>query len=112
MEFGNGRYRKRMFGASTSQTSSIGAWTSRDKHLTNHYLRAAGLPVPESIVARSLYQALAAARTIGYPVAIKPLDLGEAAVAVEDPAYAWTWAGRGPQARDGEDGGPAVFSNS
>jgi len=38
----------------------------------------------------------------------KPLDLGEGGLAVEDPAYAWTWAGRGPDA----DGGPAVFSNS
>ncbi len=26
----------------------------------------------------------------------RPLDLGEAAVACEDPAYAWTWSGRGP----------------
>lgn len=34
-----------------------------------------------------------------------PLDLGEAGLASEDPAYAWTWAGRG-----GDD--PAVFSNS
>ncbi|MCW2866398.1 MAG: homogentisate 1,2-dioxygenase [Marmoricola sp.] len=25
-----------------------------------------------------------------------PLELGEAGLAVEDPAYAWTWAGRGP----------------
>jgi homogentisate 1,2-dioxygenase len=60
----------------------------------------------------------------------KPLDLGEAALAAEDPGYAWTWAGRGPgqgeagrgpgqgeagrgpgQGEDG-DGGPAVFSNS
>jgi homogentisate 1,2-dioxygenase len=24
-----------------------------------------------------------------------PLDLGEGGLAVEDPAYAWTWAGRG-----------------
>jgi homogentisate 1,2-dioxygenase len=39
----------------------------------------------------------------------RPLELGEAGVAVEDPAYAWTWAGRGPDA--GGDG-PAVFSNS
>ncbi|WP_134740109.1 homogentisate 1,2-dioxygenase domain-containing protein [Nocardioides sp. 503] len=42
-----------------------------------------------------------------------PLDLGEAALACEDPAYAWTWAGRSlGQGR--EDGGadPAVFSNS
>jgi homogentisate 1,2-dioxygenase len=43
----------------------------------------------------------------------KPLDLGEAGVAAEDPAYAWTWAGRGPSDGAGEgDGGPAVFSNS
>jgi homogentisate 1,2-dioxygenase len=41
----------------------------------------------------------------------RPLELGEAGLAVEDPAYAWTWAGRGPTG-DGDDGGPAVFSNS
>jgi homogentisate 1,2-dioxygenase len=26
----------------------------------------------------------------------RPLELGEAAEACEDPAYAWTWARRGP----------------
>ena len=36
-----------------------------------------------------------------------PLELGEGGLAVEDPAYAWSWAGRGP--RGGDD---AVFSNS
>ena len=46
-----------------------------------------------------------------------PLELGEGGVAAEDPAYAWTWAGRGPDADvssgdDGGDGGPAVYSNS
>jgi homogentisate 1,2-dioxygenase len=44
-----------------------------------------------------------------------PLELGEGGVAAEDPAYAWTWAGRGPDAgADDEngDGGPAVYSNS
>jgi homogentisate 1,2-dioxygenase len=38
----------------------------------------------------------------------RPLELGEAGLASEDPAYAWTWAGRGPTG----DGGPAVYSNS
>ena len=38
-----------------------------------------------------------------------PLDLGEAGLAAEDSAYAWTWAGR---ESTGEDGGPAVYSNS
>ena len=45
----------------------------------------------------------------------RPLELGEAGRAVEDPAYAWTWAGRGPSTDSdgGSDGdGPAVFSNS
>ncbi len=37
----------------------------------------------------------------------RPLELGEAGLAVEDPAYAWTWSGRGPEGDD-----PAVFSNS
>ncbi len=37
-----------------------------------------------------------------------PLELGEGGLAVEDPAYAWSWAGRGPDG--GED--PSVFSNS
>lgn len=42
-----------------------------------------------------------------------PLELGEGGAAVEDPAYTWTWAGRGPAADGGDgDGGPAVFSNS
>ena len=45
-----------------------------------------------------------------------PLDFGEAGLAAEDPAYAWTWAGRGPDASDDTgdtgDGGPAVYSNS
>jgi homogentisate 1,2-dioxygenase len=27
----------------------------------------------------------------------RPLELGEGALACEDPGYAWTWAGRGPQ---------------
>lgn len=40
-----------------------------------------------------------------------PLELGEGGLAAEDPAYAWTWAGRGPDAA-GDDGGPAVYSNS
>ena len=39
----------------------------------------------------------------------RPLELGEAGAAAEDPGYAWTWAGRGP---GHGDGGPAVYSNS
>ena len=42
----------------------------------------------------------------------RPLELGEAGLASEDPAYAWTWAGRGPASGETGDGGPALFSNS
>src|SRR3954470_20949918 len=46
----------------------------------------------------------------------QPLDLGEGGLAAEDPAYAWSWAGRhvGDPAHpdSGSDGGPAVYSNS
>jgi homogentisate 1,2-dioxygenase len=53
----------------------------------------------------------------------RPLELGEGGRTVEDPAYAWTWAARGPletgpdgpppgPGSDDTDDGPAVFSNS
>lgn len=45
----------------------------------------------------------------------KPLELGEGGLAAEDPAYAWTWAGRSmvePGETRPDDGGPAVYSNS
>jgi len=43
----------------------------------------------------------------------QPLDLGEGGLAAEDPAYAWSWAGRHTgEATTGQDGGPAVYSNS
>ncbi len=43
----------------------------------------------------------------------RPLELGEGGAACEDPAYAWTWAGRTTGGPDAEgDGGDAVFSNS
>src|SRR5206468_990404 len=40
---------------------------------------AAGLPVPEGAVARTLEQALAIAGSLGYPVVLKPVDHGASA---------------------------------
>jgi len=42
----------------------------------------------------------------------RPLELGEGGLEAEDPAYAWTWAGRTTSGDDDGDGGDAVFSNS
>lgn len=78
VELGDGCHRKRYFGGITSATPATSTMISRDKYLANCYLRAAGLPVPASRLARSLEQALAAARSIGYPVVLKPVDQGNA----------------------------------
>lgn len=74
IELGDGRYRQRLSGQVTSATPAISMEIARNKYLTNRYLRAAGLPVPESMTARSLASTLDAARTIGYPVVLKPID--------------------------------------
>jgi cyanophycin synthetase len=81
IELGNGAFRRRIYGSATSLTSAIAESICENKHLTNHYLRSAGLPVPDGTMARTIEQALAAAHEIGYPVAVKPVDAG-AAIAV------------------------------
>ena len=48
----------------------------RDKHAMRRRLREAGVPSPRSIMVRSLAQAREAADTIGYPVVLKPRNLG------------------------------------
>jgi glutathione synthase/RimK-type ligase-like ATP-grasp enzyme len=45
---------------------------TRDKSLTRTALAAAGVPQPESVLAGSVADALAAADRIGYPVVLKP----------------------------------------
>lgn len=54
--------------------SAIGAKISHNKHLSTDIFRSAGLPVPNNILVNSIQQATEAARTIGYPVVIKPCD--------------------------------------
>ena len=49
VEFGDGSFRRRLRGPITSLTPAISIEIARDKHLTNRYLRRAGLPVPENI---------------------------------------------------------------
>ena len=58
----------------TSNTSALAVDIASDKDITNKLLSAAGLPVPKSDSVRTLRGALQAARRIGYPVVIKPLD--------------------------------------
>lgn len=74
VQLGHGVHAKRIRATMTSVTSSLAVDIASDKELTNRLLLAAGLPVPQSEVVRSVEAAVAAAGRIGYPVVVKPLD--------------------------------------
>src|SRR5207244_12243020 len=74
VQLGHGIYQKRIRATMTSQTSSLGVDIASDKKLTNRLLSATGIPVPRSEVVRSEDEAATAAASIGYPVAMKPVD--------------------------------------
>jgi cyanophycin synthetase len=74
VQLGQGVHQRRIRATMTSATPVLGTDIASDKALTARLLAAAGLPVPGTTVVRSLDEALRAARKIGYPVAVKPLD--------------------------------------
>jgi cyanophycin synthetase len=74
IQFGHGRYQKRIQATCTGNTSNIAVDLASDKEETNAILRDLGLPVPEQHVVRSESRAIRAAKRIGYPVVVKPLD--------------------------------------
>ena len=74
VQLGHGIHQQRIRATMTSLTGSLGVDIASDKKLTNKLLAATGVPVPRSEVVRSEDAAVAAARRIGFPVAMKPLD--------------------------------------
>ncbi len=74
VQLGQGCYAQRIRATMTSNTSALATDIASDKDMTNKLLSAAGLPTPRSDSVRTLRGALHAARRIGYPVVIKPLD--------------------------------------
>ncbi len=74
VQFGHGVHQQRIRATMTSKTSAIGVDIASDKSLTNRLLDSAGLPVPKSEVVETEDGAAAAARRIGFPCVIKPLD--------------------------------------
>jgi cyanophycin synthetase len=74
VQLGQGVYQRRIRATITSTTSALAVDIAGDKKLTNQLLAAAGLPVPRSEVVRTADRAVEAARRIGFPVAVKPLD--------------------------------------
>ena len=74
VQLGQGVHQQRIRATMTSRTSAIGVDVASDKSLTNRLLDSAGLPVPKSEVVRTDGEAIAAARRIGFPCVVKPLD--------------------------------------
>jgi cyanophycin synthetase len=74
VQLGQGKYQRRVRATMTSLTPALGVDIAGDKSLTSRLLAAAGLPVPRSETVRTEDEAVAAARRIGFPVVVKPLD--------------------------------------
>ena len=74
VQFGHGLYQKRIRATMTSLTSAIGVDIASDKSLTNQLLDSAGLPVPRAEVVTTEEEAAVAARRLGFPCVVKPLD--------------------------------------
>ena len=73
VQLGYGKYRRLIWASTTDKTSIIGTDIAQNKHLTRKILDAAGIPVPEGYIVRTLREALRAFRRIGSLAVVKPL---------------------------------------
>ena len=74
VQLGQGVYAQRIRATMTSRTGALAVDIAGDKDLTGTLLGSAGLPVPKQEVVRTADAAVQAARSIGFPVVVKPLD--------------------------------------
>ena len=74
VQLGHGVHQQRIRATMTSRTSGIAVDIASDKNLTNRLLDSAGLPVPKSEVVDTVEGTLAAAKRVGLPCVVKPLD--------------------------------------
>jgi cyanophycin synthetase len=74
VQFGHGKYQQRIQATTTGSTGNIAVDLAGDKEETNGILHDLGLPVPEQRVVRGETDAVRAAKRIGFPVVVKPLD--------------------------------------
>lgn len=74
VQFGHGKYQQRIQATVTSETKHIAVEISCDKEDTHNLLSDLGLPVPKQMMIYGEKQAIRAARRIGYPVVVKPLN--------------------------------------
>lgn len=74
VQLGYGVHQERIWATVTSKTSNIAVDIAANKRLTNQLLEGVGIPVPRSRTVEDVNDAAGAARSIGYPVVLKPLD--------------------------------------
>ena len=74
VQLGHGCHQRRIWATVTSATSEIADAVAGNKDLTNRLLEDVGIPVPRGARVEGRDEAVAAARRIGYPVVVKPLD--------------------------------------
>ena len=74
VQLGQGVHAQRIRATMTSKTGALAVDIASDKDLTTKLLGSAGLPVPKQETVRGPEDAVAAARRIGFPVVVKPLD--------------------------------------
>ena len=74
VQLGHGKFQRRIQATVTSETKHIAVEIASDKRLTNQILSDLGLPVPRQVRVRGPNDCVEAARRLGYPVVVKPLD--------------------------------------
>ncbi len=74
IQFGHGKFQKRIQATVTSETRHIAVELASDKEETNRMLSDLGLPVPRQRTVRTAEQAVRAAERLRWPVVVKPLD--------------------------------------
>ena len=74
IQFGHGKWQKRIQATITSETRHIAVEIASDKDETNRIFADLGLPVPKQSLVYSEREAVRHAERIGWPVVVKPLD--------------------------------------
>jgi cyanophycin synthetase len=74
LKLGYGKNSRTVQASLTDRTACIDVDIASDKELTKKILSQNNIPVPYGVVVKSLQEALEAAKNVGYPLVVKPVD--------------------------------------